>query len=240
MKTILITGATSGIGSAIAHSLASADTHLILTGRNQQKLEDFKNKLPGEIEIHQVDLSSVEETNSFIDQVKLDNKNIDSMIFAASIWHGQDEVFANTDFDKFSQKIVLDTLNVTLTSHMLLVHGLLHLMPKKSKLVAISGTFSDGAKGWLPYFVAKRGLEDFMVGLSQDLVDKDIQVNVVSPSDTATQAYQKYFPEYMDEAIDPTEIAKQVGFLCSAKANDITGKVFVMKKGEDVFEGFHY
>lgn len=82
-------------------------------------------------------------------------------------------------------------------------------------------------------------LEDLTIGLSQELEDRDIQVNAVSPSDTATEAYAKYFPQYMDEAISPEKIAEQIVKLCQEDST-ITGKVFVMKQGKELFEGFHY
>ena len=122
----------------------------------------------------------------------------------------------------------------------LLVHGLLPLMPERGKILNISGTFTNGAKGWLPYYVSKKAIEDLTVGLSEELADKKIQVNGISPSDTATAAYKKYFAEYLDEAIEPKLIAKQAVFLCSNEADDITGKIFVMKKGEKPFTSFHY
>jgi len=104
--------------------------------------------------------------------------------------------------------------------------------------VNLSGTFENGGKGWVPYFASKRALEDLTIGLSDDLSDRNIQVNAVSPSDTATEAYAKHFPQYMDEAISPEEIAEKIVELCD-EGSKVTGKVFVMKKGEEIFEKFH-
>ena len=118
-----------------------------------------------------------------------------------------------------------------------LVHGLVNLMPKKSKIINISGTFESGAKGWLPYYVSKKAIEDLTIGLAQELECKDIQVNAISPSDCATFAYKKYFPQYINEAIAPEKIAQFVVDLCQ---KDITGKVFVLKKDQEPFESFHY
>ena len=92
------------------------------------------------------------------------------------------------------------------TAPSLIIHGLLSKMGRKSKIVNLSGTFENGGKGWLPYYASKRALEDLTIGLSQELEDRDIQVNAVSPSDTATEAYAKYFPQYMDEAISPEKL----------------------------------
>ena len=111
-------------------------------------------------------------------------------------------------------------------------------MKQKSKIINLSGTFENGSKGWLPYYVSKRGIEDLTIALSQELKEKSIQVNCISPSDTATEAYSKFFPEYIDEAIDPIEIAKKIVELCDEN-NTTTGKVIVMKKDTEPFEGFH-
>lgn len=94
-------------------------------------------------------------------------------------------------------------------------------------------------KGWLPYYVSKRAIEDLTIGLSQELAEKGIQVNAVSPSDTGTEQYQKYFPEYMVDAVSPVAIAEKVLWLCSDKTENITGKVFIVKKGQDSIEKFH-
>ena len=103
----------------------------------------------------------------------------------------------------------------------------------------LSGTFENGAKGWLPYYVSKRAMEDFTVGLAEELKEKGIQVNCVSPSDTATESYARFFPQYMDEAINPKEIAKKFVELAGVQ-NKTTGKIIVMKKDKQPFEHFHY
>ncbi|MEI8232149.1 MAG: SDR family oxidoreductase, partial [bacterium] len=175
-----------------------------------------------------------------IAEIMKDTKQVDVLINAAAIWHGENEVFAGRDFDTFPQSVVSDTMMVGIMAPTLLSHALIPLMPPKSKIINISGTFEDGGKGWIPYFVSKRGIEDLTVGLADELKEKDIQVNCISPSDTASEAYKKYFPQYTEEAIKPVEIAKFVAKLCSPESDGITGKVVVMKKNQPILEKFHY
>lgn len=148
-------------------------------------------------------------------------------------------MYAGKRFEEFPERVILDTLMVGTIAPMLLVRAFVPLMPSGSRIINISGTFESGAKGWLPYYVSKRAIEDLTIGLADELKTKGILVNAISPSDTATEAYQKYFPQYVDGAIDPEEIAQEAVFLCSQDANEITGKVFVMKKGKTPYEGFH-
>ncbi len=246
-KFAVVTGSSTGIGQAIALELAKQGAFIVLVGRNEDKLLKTKNLIAqngGQAEIFLSDFTKLDSLNALITLVKQRTEQVDILVNVAGIWHGKDEVYADKDFASFSQQVILDTYAVGLTAPTLLAHAFMPLMLKKeggrggSKIINISGTFENGAKGWLPYYVSKRAIEDLTIGLSEELKDKNIQVNAISPSDTATEAYAKYFPQYMDEAIDPAEIAKQVALLCSNDST-VTGKVFVMKKDKAPYEGYH-
>ena len=111
-------------------------------------------------------------------------------------------------------------------------------MQHGSSIINISGTFENGAKGWLPYYVSKRAIEDFTVGLAQDeqVINKKMKVNCISPSDTATEEYKKYFPEDAKDANSSKDIAKEV--LNLIQSNE-SGQFVTIKKGKVFKEGFH-
>lgn len=225
-KVALVTGASSSLGRAISQALGVAGYKLILTSRNKAEFGDYA-----------ADLSDLSSINQLIKTVSQKVKKLDVLVNVAGIWHGPNEVYAGKDLEKFDQKVINHTFMVGTIAPTLLVHGLIHLMPKKAKIINISGTFENGAKGWLPYYVSKRAIEDLTIGLSQELERKDIQVNAISPSDCATNAYKKFFPQYLDEAIAPETIAQFIVDLCQ---KDITGQVFVLKKDKEPFTAFHY
>lgn len=241
-KYAIVTGASSGVGGAIALELSKAGYFVALIGRNQDRLTEIKSKIEvagGDSRIFAADLNTLNGINKLIADIKADLKQVDVLVNAAAIWHGENEVFAGRDFDTFPQAVVVDTMMVGLMAPIMISHALIPLMPAKSKIINISGTFEDGGKGWISYFVSKRGIEDFTSGLADELRNKDIQVNCVSPSDTATVEYKKYFPQFASDANSPEDIAKQVAKLCSSEANDVTGKVFVVKHGQPITEQFH-
>ena len=214
-----------------------AGYRLILTGRNKTELEKTRSLIKKAIAIP-ADLSSLLTINRFIDSINKLTKRVNVLVNLAGIWHGKNGVYAGTDLERFEQEVILDTFMVGIVAPTLLVHGLLPLMPVDSKIINISGTFESGAKGWLPYYVSKRAIEDLTVGLAQELERKDIQVNAISPSDCATFAYKKFFPQYIDEAIAPEKIAEFCLKLCHD--DKTTGKVFVLKKDKAPLESFHY
>jgi len=235
-KVALITGTSSGLGRAVSVALGKTGYQLILTGRNKTELEKTRSLIKKAIVIP-ADLSNLLTINRFIGSVNKLTKRVDVLVNLAGVWHGENEVYANINLEKFEQKVILDTFMVGAIAPTLLVHGLVDLMPKKSKIINISGTFESGAKGWLPYYISNRAIEDLTVGLAQELKRKDIQVNAISPSDCATFAYKKYFPQYINEAISPEKVAQFVVDLCQ---KNTTGEVFVFKKDKKPFVAFHY
>jgi NAD(P)-dependent dehydrogenase (short-subunit alcohol dehydrogenase family) len=241
-KFALITGASTGIGRAIAIELAREGGDVALVARNKSRL--FKTKrlveqAGGRARIYSTDLCKLDEINSLIDTIKNDTPKVDVIANVAAIWHGTKEVYAGRDYESFPQKVIFDTFMVGTIAPALLIHGLLPLMSKGSRIINLSGTFENGAKGWLPYFVSKRAIEDLTVGLAQELKDKGIRVYGISPSDTATEAYRKFFPEYLSDAVDPQEIAKFAVLLCSSETDKISGTTFVVKKGKEPYPGYH-
>ena len=241
-KFAVVSGSSTGIGRAIAIELAKEGAFVALVGRMQDKLLETKTlivKEGGHAEVFIGDFTKIDSLDALIAAIKLETKTINILVNVAGIWHGKNEVYAGKDFETFPKQVILDTYSVGLTAPTLLAHAFIHLMPKGGKILNISGTFESGAKGWLPYYVSKKAIEDLTIGLAEELKNKDIQVNAISPSDTATEAYKKYFPQHIKEAIDPGDIGRYAVYLCSEEANGITGKVFVMKKGKKPYEGYH-
>lgn len=241
-KFAICTGASTGIGRAIALALAREGAVVALVARKAEQLQNTKKLIErggGKAELFICDLSRLASIRNLISHINNRKEKVDIVVNVAGVWHGKNEVYAGKHFEDFPERVILDTLMVGTIAPTLLVRSFVPLMPAGSRIINISGTFENGAKGWLPYYVSKRAIEDLTVGLADELKDKGILVNAISPSDTATEAYQKYFPQYMDEAIDPEEIAKEVVFLCSQDTSGITGKVFVMKRGKAPYEGFH-
>lgn len=239
MKFAVVTGASTGIGRAVAVELGRKGWNVGLVARRKEKLEETKRVVEeagGKGEVFVCDLAGVLQINSLIRKMKQWTDRLDVLVNVAGVWHGDGEVYAGKDFASFDQKVVLDTYAVGFTAPTLLVHSLLPIMGKGSAIVNLSGTFENGARGWLPYFASKRALEDLTLGLAQELKDKGIRVNCVSPSDTATEEYQKYFPEDAKDANSVEGVARVIMNLTEGSES---GKFVVVKKGKVLETGYH-
>lgn len=238
-KFAIVTGASTGIGRATAIELGRNSATIALVARNKEKLEETKRLIEeagGTGIVFEADLCNIDSINNLIQAIKQQTQQVDILVNIAGIWHGDNEVFAGKDFETFDQKVILDTFSVGLISPTLLVHGLVSIMPKGSSITNLSGTFENGAKGWLPYYVSKRGIEDLTQGLSEELKDKQININCISPSDTATEEYKKYFPEDAVDANSPETISKEIINLINSNQ---TGQFVVIKKNELIQKGYH-
>ena len=95
VKTILITGATDGIGKHLAKKLASEGHHVILHGRNPQKLELATQEvravsLRGRVSSYLADFSNLEDVYRFVEEIKRDFKSIDVLFNNAGLYAGKE------------------------------------------------------------------------------------------------------------------------------------------------------
>lgn len=236
-KIAIVTGASTGIGKTVAKQLAKTGYRVILVARSSDKLAQVTKEIEaegGKADYYRIDLADELNIKGFLneieDNVKTGNyPKIDALVNIAGVWHDQTQVLANTDFETFSPETIQNTYAVGFIAPTLLVHGLIPFMKKGSHIINLSGTFENGAKGWLPYYASKKGLEALTYGLAEELKDKGIFVNGISPSDTSTEEYKKWFPQYINEALNPEKIAELVSkFLVSTQ----TGTIQVIKKYE--------
>jgi len=235
MKTAIITGASTGIGKAVAFKLSENGYRVLLVARTSKKLDQIMKEIEskgGKAEYYSVDLSNELNVKGFLNKVTENCKagnysGIDAILNIAGIWHSDKEVFAGKDFDTFDEEVISDTYSVGFTAPSLIIHGLLPYMNEGAHIINLSGTFENGGKGWIPYYASKKALEDLTYGLADELKEKKIYVNGVSPSDTATEEYSKWFPEYAQDAVSPEKIADL--FLSILQSNK-TGTIQVIKK----------
>lgn len=239
-KYAIVTGASTGIGRAVALSLSNEGYFVACIARRKDKLEETKRLIKntnGEADIFLADLSGKESISNLIKKIKLDTNSVDLLVNVAGIWHGENEVYAGKDFIEFSETIIYNTITVGLLAPILLSQAVIPLMNKDSVIINLSGTFEDGGKGWLPYYTSKRALEDLTIGLAQEVEDSGIKIIGISPSDVATEEYQKYFPEDVKDALTPEEIANN---LIQLSKTSESGKIWVLKKGQENKIGFHF
>jgi NAD(P)-dependent dehydrogenase (short-subunit alcohol dehydrogenase family) len=240
-KTILVTGATSGIGLEICKQIAIAGGHFIGIGRNIEKLQQYivSSKLEGSKAV-KFDLIELKNIHLLVSDLSI---NIDGFVHSAGIANVSPMHFFNfSDYEKI-RKINLDSVLV-LFSELLKKKKI----NKHSSVVFISSISAiRGAKGNGLYAITKSALDTISKVYANELSSKQIRVNTIQPgmveTEMSLQAETILSKEVMDvdRAKYPLgygetkDIALPVIFLLSNASKWITGQSIVIDGGRTSF-----
>ncbi len=210
MKTIVITGASEGIGKAIALKLAAPDTKLILVARNEAKLAAVSaaaQEKSAEVETFSVDLKDQSSLKAFSDNVQA----ADVLINNAGVWQKKSVL------DGIDDQAINDVFDTNMTSHILLTK---HFLPKLRKSDApkiiniISKAGVTAQDGLSVYTASKWGMKGFTDVLRNDLADDGIRVGAVYQSGTATEMFDKTGEDVpIEKFTDPNDLASVIKFM---------------------------
>ena len=239
-KTVLVTGATRGIGAAIAQDFNRCGAKLILTGTKVDQIAELnrENKDKGitNIEFRQVDLGDRNSVDAFLAGIEAEER-IDVCVNNAGInrLNPIDKILTE-DLDAMTE--------INLRAPFLICRTVSKLMKRANhgRIVNIASIWSVVTKsGRSVYSASKFGLVGMTKTLAADLGPNNILVNAVSPGFTLTELTQTNMPAEEQKRIaeqvplkrfaQPEEIAKAVLFLASDMNTYITGQNIVVDGG---------
>lgn len=212
-KYLLLTGASGGIGQAIAHELDKTGVHLLLAGRNKEKLAALQQKLSGNHQLIEADINTPEGRQTIVSAAQ--QVNIKLFVNACGV----------LSFDLFEQqeaKLIEQMITTNLLSPMLLCQQLVPLLRqhKEAAIINIGSIFgSIGHPGFTAYCASKFGLRGFTEALQRELADSPIQVSYLAPRATQTDLNASNVTalnKALGNAVDAPElVAKEVMKLIS-------------------------
>jgi 3-oxoacyl-[acyl-carrier protein] reductase len=230
-KRALVTGASKGIGRAIAQELARAGATVVVGYRSgKDEAEQLASELGGEAV--QADVSSAEDAKRLVDAAG----DLDVLVNNAGLT--RDGLLARMSDDDW--RTVIDT---NLSSVFYTCRAVTRPMMKKrgGSIVNISSVVGvHGNGGQANYAASKAGIIGFTKSLARELGSRNIRANVVAPGYVKTQLTD-VLPEEATAAMigntplgrvaEPQEIAGAVRFLASDDASFITGEVLLVDGG---------
>ena len=210
-KNIILTGATGGIGDAIVETLQSLKANILVTGTNENKLENLRKKYKNLIAIKQ-DISNHDEIEGFIDKCN-------------SELEGKIDVRINLTSTFLLSKFVIKKM----------------LKKKFGKIINITSVVGHtGNLGQANYSASKGGVTSMSKSLSIEYAKKNITVNCIAPGFIETAMTEKINDDYknqlkakipLDRFGTPQDIANCTAFLCSDISNYITGETIHVNGG---------
>ncbi|MDD4534143.1 MAG: SDR family oxidoreductase [Prevotella sp.] len=230
-KTILVTGASSGIGRGIAVECSKMGAKVAINGRNLERLNETLGMLEGEGHIAiQADLSKQEG----IDKVVAECPELNGVVHSAGI----PKICA---VKHISRELLEDIVNVNEVAPILLTSGLLkkRKIQKKSSIVFIasmSGVYVANT-GEAPYSTTKGGLAGFTKGAAFELAAQGTRVNTICPGLVPTSilslSNEMFSEEQLKETMygryplkrvgTPEDIANGAIYLLSDASTWVTG-----------------
>lgn len=235
-KTILITGASSGIGKAVAQECASAGATCFVTARNQERLSETLNSLDGEG--HHLMLADL-RNNTDIETIVEQLPKLDGIVLCAGV--------VETKMLKFTEEDDLQHLfNTNAFSSIRLIRALVQKkkLKKESSIVIISSISGVrcGYIGGSLYGATKGALEGFAKATALELAPQKIRINTITPGMVETSLLKDSEIDSEQLEIDkqkyplkrygkPEEIGQGAVYLLSDTTKWMTGTSLLMDGG---------
>ncbi len=238
-KIALITGATRGIGNAIATKLGEEGATIIgtaTTPEGAQKINAWLQKLGIKGNAVVLDVKDKQAIDSVLKEIESSYGAPNILINNAAIT--RDNLFLRMKPDEWDE-----VLNINLNAVFFLTKACLRFMLKRRwgrviNIGSVVGTL--GNAGQANYAAAKAGLEGFTKSLAQEVASRNITVNVVAPGFIDTDMTRNLPEEHKQQLLNkipmqrlgqPEDIASIVAFLVSEQASYITGQTLHVNGG---------
>jgi len=235
-KKVLVTGASGGIGKAIALELSSSGADLCLTGRNKSELENLQKIIGVNCQTVISDLSNSEGINNLADQAQEIMGQIDILVNNAGIT--KDNLFMRMSEDDWNEVINLN-LNSIFKLTKLLIKGM--IKRRYGRIINITSVIGvAGGAGQSNYSASKAGIIAMSKSLAQEVGSRSVTVNSIAPGFIETNMTAELSNDRKEDILrsisvgrlgKPDDIAGAVCFLASDKASYITGQTIHINGG---------
>ena len=239
-KVAFITGATRGIGKAIALELAKEGYNIALNYRTENEALETLKKEISELGVEcypvQGDVSKAEDSERMTKEIIEHFEQIDVLVNNAGIT--KDKLIQRMKEEEFT-----DVINVNLVGTFNITKNVIKYMTKKryGKIINISSVVGiSGNAGQSNYAASKAGIIGFTKSIAKELASRNITANAVAPGFIKTDMTNVLKDEIKEE-IESTiplkrlgtaeDVAKVVKFLASDDSNYITGQVINVDGG---------
>ncbi|PPK73640.1 NADP-dependent 3-hydroxy acid dehydrogenase YdfG [Methylobacter tundripaludum] len=219
-RTVLVTGASSGIGRAIARNLLQQGHHVIGVSRDSGKfIRQLDNFTP-----MQLDLSRLDDIPRKVRELEQTFPGIDAVVFCAG--KGQ---FGSVE--EFSYAQIEDLMRINFTSQAFLVKALMPALKRKghSDLIFIGSeaALKGNRKGAL-YCAAKFAVRGFTQALREECGKSHVRVCLINPGMVKTPFFEQLSFEPGDDAsnfIEPEDVAEAVSYVLNSRSQIVIDEI---------------
>ena len=236
-KSALVTGASGGIGSAVARALHNQGAELIINGTRSSELEKLAAELGNNVHVLQGDLADAYSIGHLAEEAeKISDNGIDILVNNAGIT--RDNLLV-----RLSDKDLMDVINLNLIAGFHLTRKIIRGMMKRKwgRVIGISSVVGiTGNAGQTNYAAAKAGMIGFSKALALEVASRGITVNNIAPGFIKTPMTEDLSEEQITrlQASVPIgrlgeaeDVAAAVVYLASLEASYVTGATLNVNGG---------
>lgn len=226
-RTLFVTGATRGIGRAVATALVEHGATVILHGRNARALDSLYEelrKLGPEPAVAQLDLERAQgdEYQHLTEQITARYGRLDGLLHNAAIL-GERSPIEHYDVGLWQR-----VMHVNVNAPFILTRCFLPLLresPDASILFTTSGVGNRGRAYWGAYAASKFALEGLSQVLADELEKTNVRVNCINPGRTRTSMRARAYPAEDPQTLPPPEsLVAAYLFLLGPDSRGVTGQ----------------
>jgi len=238
-RASIVTGASQGIGKAIALELSRQGVEVILVDIQKEKLEEVADEIrknKGKVAVYVADVSRLDEVMEVVEAVVQSSKKIDYLVNNAGIT--RDNLLMRMKEEEWDSVLKVNLKGVFNFSKAVIRNMINNRYGRIVNISSVVGLI--GNAGQCNYSASKAGVVGFTKSLAREVASRGITVNAVAPGYIATPMTES-LPESVKEKFrdwipvkrfgTPEEITHAVKFLLSDEAAYITGQVINVNGG---------
>jgi NAD(P)-dependent dehydrogenase (short-subunit alcohol dehydrogenase family) len=231
-RIALVTGASRGIGRAVAKALAGAGAHVVIVARTVGGLEELDDEIRadgGQTTLVQLDLRNGEKLDALGPSLYQRWKRLDILVANAGI------LGPLSPLPHIKTKDWAEVIEVNLSANFRLIRTLDPLLRESDAGRAIfvsSGAALARNAYWGPYAVSKAGLEALVRTYAHEMASTNVRANLVNPGPIRTGMRAKAFPGEDPATLSSPEALAPLFLRLACPQSMDTGKVFDFKTGE--------
>jgi NAD(P)-dependent dehydrogenase (short-subunit alcohol dehydrogenase family) len=240
MKTVVITGASKGLGKALALAFAKQGYNLAICARGEERLQEVKlsaEELGSTVLAVKADVTNQRDIEAFISMTESRFGQIDVLINNAAVL-GPSPMPLLLDY---SEVDFMNVIKANTLSPFMVTKRVLPGMFQRNEGSIINVTSEAGQigyAGWGAYGISKFALEGLTETWADELSETNIRINMIDPGSMDTDMYALADPNHNEELTKPEEVLGAFVYLASDHSRHINGKRIEAQNFELDQEGF--